>query len=232
MSDFWVEYWQQRGQKLGDADMCVQVGRTINSQPLADDEIAAILEDIESKIELRADDEVLEMCCGNGIITRHLAPQCRQIVANDVSCELLAKIDFAEFPNVVPLEQDARLLSFPDESFDKVLLYAGLQYFSERETIVLFRSVMNWLRRGGVFLVGDIPNRDRIWNYFCRDQWRDAYFRGLEAGQPIIGSWFGPSWFEKLGQYLGCQDIEALPQHHSMPFAHYRFDVKLKKIRM
>ena len=37
------------------------------------------------------DDEVLECACGTGMLTRHIAPVCRRIVATDFSAKMLER---------------------------------------------------------------------------------------------------------------------------------------------
>ena len=113
-------------------------------------------------------------------------------------------------------------------SFDRILCYAGIQYLSEQETLFLFKKLRRWIRDGGLVLLGDIPDATHRWRFFDSPERENAYFDALAAAQPIVGTWFDPSWLEKLSRYAGFKSSEFHSQPQTLPYQHYRFDLILK----
>ncbi len=77
--------------------------------------------------ELRCEEplqEVLECGCGAGYFTRILAERSSQVLATDLSGEMLetAMIRLGRYPNVRLQEADCLKLPFPDERFDTVVI--------------------------------------------------------------------------------------------------------------
>ena len=81
--------------------------------------------------------KVLEVACGTGISTRHLAntlPEGTQILATDLNQAMLdhaAKVN-GNLPNVTYTQADALDLSFDDASFDAVVCQFGIMFFPDK----------------------------------------------------------------------------------------------------
>jgi SAM-dependent methyltransferase len=90
---------------------------------------------------------VLELGCGTGYFTRELARSGTDVVAVDVSPELL-EIAMASCPapNVSYEVENAYTLSYPDAMFDSVAGSSGLHHL---ETEAAFREIYRVLKRGG-----------------------------------------------------------------------------------
>jgi hypothetical protein len=76
--------------------------------------------------------------------------------------------------------------------------------------------------------LGDVPDAERIWNFFDTPPRRHAYFEQLAAQQPIIGTWFASPWLEHLAYDAGFARAVVLSQPASFPFQHFRFDLLLE----
>jgi len=228
-ADYWSSFWAQHAKSTISADLQCQVLRTLNKKPISEAQFQSILSDIERKTAISSNDEILDLCCGNGLITKRLASQCKRIVGVDVVPELVEQINAEALGNISLIVQDVRGIDFERSSFDKVIIYAGLQYFSYAETISLFESARRWLKSGGLFYAGDIPNRKKLWNFFDTDDRAKAYFDSIKNREPIIGTWFDPEWLTKLGQYCGFEEVAVLEQPCDLPYSHYRFDITLKR---
>jgi methylase of polypeptide subunit release factors len=50
------------------------VGKTVNGQEIPESQVGLIVENIANVLRLNAKDSVIDLCCGNGLITRQLAP--------------------------------------------------------------------------------------------------------------------------------------------------------------
>ena len=69
------------------------------------------------------EDDVLECACGTGFLSAVIAPRCRHLTATDFSAKMLnkAKKNCIAFHNITFTKADITLLTFPDDSFDKVV---------------------------------------------------------------------------------------------------------------
>ena len=207
-----------------------QVLRTLNKKPIKKAQFTTILKDIEERMSIRPGDEILDLCCGNGLITKHLASKCKHVVGVDFASGLADQIEVDRYQNISVVVEDIRRVDFKEASFDKIIIYAGLQYLSYKETIYLFESMVRWLKDRGLLYIGDVPDQDRLWNFFNTDERAQVYFESVRNDKPIVGTWFSPSWLAELGKYTGFQNVKILFQSESLPYAHYRFDMILQKL--
>lgn len=68
-------------------------------------------------------DRVLECACGTGMISKRIAPKCKELIATDFSVGMLrqAKKNCASFSNVKIKKADITNLKCEDNAFDKVV---------------------------------------------------------------------------------------------------------------
>ena len=172
---------------------------------------------------------MLDLCCGNGLFVRHFSEHSDRIVALDISPSLLEKLDELKLKGVETIEADMRLVSFPENSFDRILLYAAIQYLSTKEVLALFHSLVRLLKPHGLLYVGDIPDKQRLCNFYNTEARRATYFENLAQGKDIVGTWFEPIWLQHLGRLVGFSDVRIIYQPEYMIYNHYRFEAVLEK---
>jgi len=228
-AEYWKNFWRNHARATLHAPVQCQVLRTVDKQPLSDQIFAQILTQIEAVLELTSEDVLLDLCCGNGAITARLASRCNRVVGIDCSQDLLDQIDTTVHRNVVLRAEDVAEADLPESSFSKVLLYAGIQYFAEEQIVRLLCRVARCLRPGGLLYLGDVPDVSRIWAFFNSPARETAYFDSLRDDQSIIGTWLDADWLSKLGRYAGFDAVQLLPQPAYFPYAHYRFDMIMRK---
>jgi cyclopropane fatty-acyl-phospholipid synthase-like methyltransferase len=226
---YWKAFWINHARTAKSDNLQFQVLRTLNKKPVTGVQFIKILQYVTRKMKLSCNDVILDLGCGNGLFTTFFASKCKKIVGVDFAPELVAQINLEKYKNVSVYVDDVRTIDFEEQSFEKVFIYAGLQYLSYKETIQLFKNVKRWLKRKGIFFIGDIPDIKRRWNFFNSAEREKIYFDAIRNDKPIIGTWFDSSWLVKLGSYADFKDIEILRQPRSFPYAHYRFDAILKK---
>jgi len=73
--------------------------------------------------EIGKNDVVLECACGTGVISRHIAPKCKYLIATDFSEKMLKQAwkKCRKYKNVKLKRADMTKLSFHDNRFDKVV---------------------------------------------------------------------------------------------------------------
>ena len=136
------KYWSQFAHSY-DRDGEYIVGRPI---------LQAILDRLSEERDLG---RCVDLGCGTGYLTRALARNARQVVATDLSEEMLevARRQLSEFQNVAIRKADCTNTGFPPEAFDSVLL-ANLIHVIDAPVQCLQES-HRILRRGGRLLVVD-----------------------------------------------------------------------------
>ncbi|HUW94306.1 MAG TPA: class I SAM-dependent methyltransferase [Anaerolineae bacterium] len=230
---FWKSFWDSYPRRAAEREYLRQVGKTVGGMEITREQFDTIVEDIENHLELTSSDVVLDLCCGNGLITRELARKCDQVVGVDFSRPLIeqARKITAE-QNVRYISMDvkeiARVTSLVEGPFSKVLWYEALQFFDERE----FRSILAALRdltTGDVsILIGSVLDHDRKWRFFDTPKRRLQYAVKLvllrrEVG---LGKWWRRSEIERVCRQCGFA-CDFKDQSELLHTSHYRIDVKL-----
>jgi ubiquinone/menaquinone biosynthesis C-methylase UbiE len=118
-------------------------------------------DDVDRLIELSGWEQtcsmrLLEIGCGTGRMTRHLATRFREVVGLDVSGEMIRQANelHPHLPNASFVEGTGVDLSlFPDQSFDAVLSYIVFQHIPSRQIIYHYvEEALRVLRPTGSFL--------------------------------------------------------------------------------
>ncbi len=200
--------------------------RTLNKQPISPELWHHTLDDLARHFPVDAGDDLLDLCCGNGLFAAHFAESCRSVTAVDVSDSLLERLRAMALPNVTVESADIRKLRLAPGRFSRVLVYAGIQYLSEAECVSLMRRMFDWLRPGGILFVGDIPDRELMWTFYDTPERRAAYFENCLAGEDVVGTWYGRDWLEHLALDSGFREADALSQDPKLIYSHFRFDLR------
>ena len=89
------------------------------------------LRHIDETISIQPEWSILDVGCGNGIFTHHLAQMCPSVVGLDYSSHLLA-----QNPQKALVRGDAKTLPFPTESFDVTFEANLLHHVSDRLGVI------------------------------------------------------------------------------------------------
>jgi len=227
-NNYWVKFWNE--DKIIHCDnLQSQVARTINKVPVNEDNWQFTLSFIAKNLELCFEDNLLDLCAGNGLISIPFSKICRSVTSVDVSDVFIEGIDSESCPNIKTIIADVRKLDFEENSFTKVIMYAAIQYFSEQETILLFEKLYKWLCPGGIVLIGDIPDSSKLWDFFNTDERRKAYINSVKFDKPIIGYWFTKEFLTTSASFAGFNEFSYISQPEQLINHTHRFDLLLKK---
>jgi cyclopropane fatty-acyl-phospholipid synthase-like methyltransferase len=224
-NEYWARFWSEYQTDVANKDEQSQVLRTRNKQPIDRERWEVTVDTVADQLKLDTDDRLLDLCCGNGLFTAAFSARVGCIEAVDISVPLVERLNERKLPNVHAEAMDIRDASFESGSLSKVLWYAGIQYIDEGDIVAMVRKIRNWMTPGGILMIGDIPERRKLWDYFNDATRREAYFSGLEARQPIIGTWLDREWIERLCIAAGFSEATALPQDPRLIYADFRFDL-------
>ena len=199
------------------------------------DRIAA---DIRNRLSVSEKDVILDVCCGNGALTKRIAVSCRKITGVDFSLQLLERAKkIASDEQILNIEyQLSDVLKidglFSAGTFDKIYCYFSFQYFNAVNRSSLLKKMKQLLKPGGMIFIGDVPDRRKKWNFYPN---KFKYYRerishlvkGRE-GECDLGWWIGPNEME---DWCASNNLECkvLSQEPDLPHAHYRFDVLIRK---
>ncbi len=168
-------------------------------------------------------ERVLEIGCGSGTTTLHLATENRICTAMDYSKESICLVQKAAKQLNLPVHTclaDARKdLPFEDQAFD-VVFQAGLLEHFEREERV--RLLQLW-QRVGIRMVSLIPNANSIAYHAGKFLQEEAgeWEYGMELPQATMKDEFIEAGYQNVEEHtIGLKDaFSFLPEHHYLRVA-------------
>jgi len=226
---YWVDFWNRYAKNSKEKDSHSQVLRTLNKKPIDSGLWRFTLDTIDASIEPNAKDALLDLCCGNGMISKYFSSKVDNIVSVDVSKDLIEKIDTNKYDNINAFDADIRDLSFKKSSFDKVIIYAGIQYLTHQEVIKLLEKIFFWLKDDGILFIGDIPDSQKIWDFYNTPEREAVYFENAAEGMDIVGTWFDVQFFSKLTNFIGFSQSSHIKQNSKLIYSSFRYDFKFVK---
>jgi cyclopropane fatty-acyl-phospholipid synthase-like methyltransferase len=230
----WKKHWGVFPALTAKTDFLRQVGKTVSGKPISAEQFNQILLQLITGLKLKYSDTVLDLCCGNGLITSKIAELCREVVGVDYSEPL---IDIAKkyhklsnvryfLGSVLELPQEM-INVFP--IFTKVYMYEALQHFEDRQFSALLHVIKTVATDNSIVYFGSVPERKRIWSFYNTPARREDYHRRMaESGRDAIGTWWDREMIEAEASTEGFS-VSFIEQHPSLHTAHYRFDVRLTR---
>ncbi|WP_158545822.1 class I SAM-dependent methyltransferase [Thalassococcus profundi] len=227
----WVSrYYDRRVAAGAGKGLFWQVGHTHQGQPIGPAQFEAMLAALLAQLDPAPRSTLLELCCGNGVVTRALAGHFAHTVAMDFSAEMIrvAKAECAA-PNLDYRVADAKRL--PDDlggGFDRVLMNAALQHFSKAEFRDLLVRLKTMTAPGARLLFAFVPDAAR----------RDAFDRRLNPGlrlrlrrllgRDLVTHWYGADEVRAICADLGlsARFTDADP---AIAGAWYRHDILIER---
>jgi DNA gyrase subunit B len=142
-----------------------------------------------------AGDEVLDVACGTGLVSRLFTGRVARVVGVDITADMAeqAKPHLDEF-----VLAPAEALPFEDASFDVVVCRQGIQFMTLPDAV---REMVRVLRPGGRIVLINLCA------YGEAD--RDEYFEVLRLRNPVRRNFFLPGDVERMLAEAGCVDVTA-----------------------
>ena len=227
----WQAYWHQRPRQFEATSFRRQVDRTIEREPQSDAEISLVAGEAMRTLGLEPSDHLLDLCCGNGLITSVFAETCASVTGVDYSDGLIeiAREHFARenvhycLSSVLDLTTEL----FPDGTrFSKVVMVESLQYFEVSQLPRLLDAVGSVSTQGVRIVFTGVPDQDRIGSFYDTPERQAEYQERKIEGREALGYWWRSEDIVRVAESrdMGCQ---ILPQDPALNTAHYRFDVRL-----
>lgn len=201
-----------------------------------------ILEDIIKKTNLSTNQRVLDIGCGCSDLTDLLKRYCEEneinLFLND-SHEMLSQLNFSNSKNIklIPGKFPDILNNKPfEKNLDVILIYSVIQYvFNDGNMYNFIHNCLSILNKGGVILIGDIPNissRDRFiksdeGKKFIKSNQEDANVKIIHQNHERIDDSIVMSLMQRFRNF-DCETY-LLPQPNNLPFGNRREDIIIKK---
>jgi len=239
MSNRWQLFWDgyRNEEARSEGDLFVQVGKTIARQPIPRHIFESMVERIIYRLELGPEDHLLDMCCGNGLVSYELGAIVERVTAVDFAAHLIAAAKaFKSLPNIDYLVGD---VSSPiDEMLgasgagvhtpSKFLMNDALAYFEPESLDRIVRNIVavHGERPFRLLLTG-IPNAARKWNFYNTEERKARHLENLRKGDVEnegMGRWWESSEIEGIAVLHGLH-VDVVDQ--PVGISAYRMDALL-----
>jgi ubiquinone/menaquinone biosynthesis C-methylase UbiE len=231
----WKEFWQtyRLVTVKDDTDLLYQVGKTVGAKVITENQLKQMISDIDKRLELNPYDNIMDLCCGNGILTYLLAEKVKTVTGIDFSRPFIENAKkFKSRNNITYLNCDATELEecLFEKPFSKVLIYDALAYFTIGDLALVLRKLGKVTVPGAKYLFSSVLDKNRKGCFFDTPKRKlfhfiNAQILGRNKG---VGKWWTKAEISGLcdSVNLDCQFFE---QHKTLHTAHYRMDVLVTK---
>ncbi len=230
----WYQHYKAHPKTFGEREFFKQVGKTFKGLDITKEQFQLILSAIYTNLRLERDDVLLDLCCGNGIITKELSKICGTIIGVDYSESLIeiAK-KYNNLENITYLEMSAfdldKYFINIEKPFTKVLMYEALQHFQKKDVLRLIKSIEAISSVDIVIYFGSIPDLKRKWNFYNTPKRKFLYSLRRIYGKELIGTWWDSDYIRKICTQNGLV-CNIISQHKDLYTSHYRFDAIITSI--
>ncbi len=210
-------------------DFWGQVRRTVQGVSVSEDQIKLIVDTIRSSFDVKPDDTLLDIACGNGALSHLLFDSCSGYLGVDLSEHMIsvAKANFETLPHYLFMQQGAaeyvRSESQP-ERFSKVLCYGSFPYFPAADAYEVLRTLFEKFGNVKTVFIGNLPDKDRAAEFYKKQPNVDE----LADSCSQIGIWRTRDEFTQLAIEAGWQvKFSAMPAEFYASY--YRYDALLSR---
>jgi protein-L-isoaspartate O-methyltransferase len=221
--DFWETY--RKTDVQSERDLFFQVGKTVNQQPIPQASFKLSLELVARDLELSVDDKLVELCCGNGLMTLPLASLVNEVYAVDFASHLIENARrFRQAPNVTYVTGDAvtcmsELARNRSYIPSKILLSDALGYFDPESLRNILHSAGELMENRVMVLATGIPSDELKWNFYNTPDRVSRYQENqrLEINtNDGLGRWWRLDELEQLARDCGLVlTVKRQPQELS-----------------
>jgi SAM-dependent methyltransferase len=210
----WQQFWEtyRRTEMKGEEDLFFAVGKTVNQRPISEASFKLSIELVARDLKLNTSDKLLELCCGNGLMSLPLALLVREVYAVDFAKHLIENARrFRRAPNIryICAEAGSYITDLAaNKSYipSKILLGDALAYFEPESLGDILASATKLSNNNFIFLATGIPSDELKWNFYNTPERVKRYKENqrLESNtNDGLGRWWHTSELEHLARDCG-----------------------------
>jgi len=230
----WKKYYSSPSQPAERFDYLKQVGHTLNGKSIDNAHFQLMTVQVSRELNLQSDDIVLDLCCGNGYLTKELARVCERVVGVDFSSNLIeiALEDHCpanvEYVCMDVMKIDTSQLR-PSGPYNKILLYAGLQHFEKKDLEPLLSRILKLSTSNPTILFGYIPDSNSFRIFYDTPRKRRERMVRILKRTELLKTWWDQSFIASIALKLGLRcTFHKLDDR--LQAAQYRFNVVMSVI--
>jgi len=222
----WYSFWNDQEKIIPTDNLLAQVGKTIKGWPVADYHVDLITESILKALEIDIDDEVVDLCCGNGLLTKRIATRSRAITGVDYSNILIeTALRYHAAKNIRYINGSILDLVPSDIGAEthKFYMYEALQHFRVCDLKSILMEIARLSGGRAHLLLGSVPDKARRFRFYNTLSRRLDFFRRSLMGKEAIGTWWEREKIAAICDSMdfGCRIFDQDPRLYT---AHYRFN--------
>lgn len=232
----WRYFWQNYRDieiKTQD-DLLFQVGKTVKGKVISQEQLNNDLNEIKSNLNLNKSDILLDLCCGNGVLSLQLSKSVDKIIGLDFSETYIQNAKtYSQSENIeyfsVDILDDYKLKKVCDTyNITKVLMNDCLAYFKPNTLEATLKTLSEFNIE---ILLSSILDKKRKWQFYNTliRKWayvKDVLFFNNNSG---LGYWWKKAQIKEIAKRnnFSCEFYSHHKDNHT---AHYRFNAKLIKV--
>jgi SAM-dependent methyltransferase len=231
----WRNYWEVFPKSIGEKDFLKQVGKTVGGKEISGIQFQEIILEISERLDINKNDEILDLCCGNGLITCNIAKICRSILGIDYSSYLIDIARLHHNPDntcyiVGDVLNITPFINQFSKPFQKIYMYEALQHFRKADFYRLLKVINEISADDVLILFGSVPDWDMIFGFYDTPKRRLEFIFGSLLKRQAIGTWWDKNYIGDVSRSLGF-DCTFFQQNDILHTSHYRFDVLVSRHR-
>lgn len=219
-----------------DRDLLYQVGKTVNRQTIDKTQFEILTKDIINKLTLSKKDNLLDLCCGNGILTYELSKVARQVIGIDFSRPYINNASKYKLrKNITYLHHDVRNISkfintFNDIGINKIIIYDALAYFSKDDLVILLNEFNKINASNLTILLGSVLDQSKKNKFFKTTRQELIFFlkNNILKQKQGLGKWWSKKEIARISDMANF-NYRFFKQPEQLHTSHYRMDIKLQK---
>lgn len=228
----WLErYYNNQARVSDQQDFLKQVGHTEQGRSISDTQFRSMLDSIRTRLKLNPTDRLLDLCCGNGVFTRHLAKDVNHVVGVDFSKELIAIAEARHNRENISycihnVNEIDKIQNWNTKKFDKVLMNAALQHFTLADFEKLLEKVLGNMTRDKLLLFSFVPEFNKQETFIKALRPNFKRWLRLKLGRDLLGEWWQRDEISIICSRLGIK-VEFLDIDSGLDGSRYRFDIRM-----